>query len=39
MSYETITFENGKAKIDKNQCTNCGLCINVCPFKAIVKED
>ena len=33
-----ITFENGKAKIDKNQCTNCGLCINVCPFNAIVRE-
>ena len=34
-----ITFENGKARIDLTQCNGCGLCTNVCPFKAIVKED
>ncbi len=30
---------NGGVKIDLTQCNGCGLCINVCPFDAIVKED
>ncbi len=30
---------NGGVKIDLNQCNGCGLCVNVCPFDAIVKED
>ena len=30
--------ENG-VKIDLTQCNGCGLCVNVCPFDAIVKED
>ena len=34
-----ISLENGTVKIDKTQCNGCGLCVNVCPFKAIVKED
>lgn len=29
----------GGIKIDLTQCNGCGLCINVCPFDAIVKED
>ncbi|MDD6736209.1 MAG: indolepyruvate ferredoxin oxidoreductase subunit alpha [Clostridiales bacterium] len=29
----------GGIKIDVTQCNGCGLCINVCPFGAIVKED
>ena len=33
-----ITFVNGKAVIDANQCNGCGLCVNVCPFGAIEKE-
>ncbi len=33
-----ITFKDGKAKIDATQCNGCGLCVNVCPFKAIEKE-
>ncbi len=28
----------GGVKIDLTQCNGCGLCINVCPFDAIVKE-
>ena len=31
--------ENGGVHIDTTQCNGCGLCINVCPFGAIEKED
>ena len=34
-----ISFKDGKAVIDKSQCNGCGLCVNVCPFGAIVKEE
>ncbi len=34
-----ISVEDGKVKIDNTQCNGCGLCVNVCPFKAIKKED
>ncbi len=34
-----ISFNGKEVKIDLNQCNGCGLCINVCPFDAIVKED
>lgn len=34
-----ISFENGKAVIDKVQCNGCGLCTGVCPFGAISKEE
>ena len=33
-----ISVKNGKPFIDANQCNGCGLCINICPFKAIEKE-
>jgi indolepyruvate ferredoxin oxidoreductase alpha subunit len=33
-----ISVQEGKVSIDKTQCNGCGLCINVCPFKAIEKE-
>lgn len=29
----------GGVKIDLTQCNGCGLCMNVCPFEAIEKED
>ena len=32
-----ISVVDGNIVIDKNQCNGCGLCINVCPFEAIVK--
>ncbi len=30
---------DGSINIDLTQCNGCGLCTNVCPFDAIVKED
>lgn len=32
-----ISLVDGNIVIDTNQCNGCGLCINVCPFKAIEK--
>jgi len=34
-----ISYNGKEIKIDTNQCNGCGLCINICPFDAIVKED
>lgn len=34
-----ITLRGDSVVIDNTQCNGCGLCINVCPFGAIVKED
>ncbi len=31
--------KDGSVKIDLTQCNACGLCMNVCPFDAIKKED
>ena len=34
-----ITLRNGKPYIEPTQCNGCGLCVNICPFGAIEKED
>lgn len=34
-----ISVVDGEVVVDANQCNGCGLCINVCPFGAIEKED
>ncbi len=34
-----ISVKDEKIVIDNTQCNGCGLCVNVCPFKAITKED
>ena len=34
-----ISIKDDKVVIDETQCNGCGLCINVCPFGAISKED
>ena len=31
--------DGGSIYIDPTQCNGCGLCLNVCPFGAIKKED
>lgn len=33
-----LSFDNDGVHVDLNQCNGCGLCVNVCPFGAIVKE-
>jgi indolepyruvate ferredoxin oxidoreductase alpha subunit len=30
-----LIVEEGKARISATLCTGCGLCVAVCPFKAI----
>ncbi len=34
-----ISVKDGRVVIDETQCNGCGLCINVCPFSAIEKEE
>ena len=34
-----ISVKDDKVVIDTTQCNGCGLCMNVCPFGAIEKED
>ncbi len=34
-----ISVRDGKVTIDETQCNGCGLCVNVCPFGAITKEE
>ncbi len=34
-----ISVKNNKVVIDATQCNGCGLCVNVCPFGAIEKEE
>ncbi|MFT4144328.1 MAG: 4Fe-4S dicluster domain-containing protein [Mobilitalea sp.] len=33
-----ISFEDRKAKIDKEKCIECGKCMNICPYKAITEN-
>lgn len=34
-----ISLDGDSVRIDATQCNGCGLCLNVCPFNAISKED
>ena len=34
-----ISVKDNSVVIDSTQCNGCGLCVNVCPFGAIEKED
>lgn len=34
-----ISLRDDKVVIDETQCNGCGLCVNVCPFGAISKEE
>lgn len=33
---DAINFSSGRAQIDTDDCVNCGLCMNYCPFHAII---
>lgn len=33
-----VTLVNGRAVIDAEKCTNCGVCVGKCPFGAVPKE-
>lgn len=35
LASDFITIEPEKAIIDENKCTNCGICISACPYRAI----
>jgi indolepyruvate ferredoxin oxidoreductase alpha subunit len=35
----SVDKESGAVRIDVTQCNGCGLCIGVCPFGAIEKEE
>ena len=32
-----ISIQNGRAKIDEELCVNCGLCMQNCPYHAIIR--
>jgi [FeFe] hydrogenase (group B1/B3) len=32
-----VSIGNGVAGIDKSKCVNCGICLQVCPYHAIIK--
>jgi indolepyruvate ferredoxin oxidoreductase alpha subunit len=34
-----LSLQDGKPQVDTAQCNGCGLCVNVCPFGCIKKED
>lgn len=36
-SFGAIEIKNGKSVIDGEKCKNCGKCMQVCPYSAIVK--
>jgi len=35
--FGAITIAGGKSNIDASKCKNCGMCINACPYNAIVR--
>ena len=39
MGCPAISVKDGEVRIDPTQCNGCGLCMNVCPFKAIDKVE
>ena len=36
---KAVSVVNGKAVIDTDKCTNCGVCVGKCPFGAVPKEE
>ena len=36
---EAISMVNDKAKVDADECTECGTCVDVCPNDAITLDE
>lgn len=36
-NFGAVSIVDGKSRIDRTQCKNCGRCMNTCPYGAIVK--
>ena len=36
---KAITWESGRSTIDQDKCIQCGRCVTVCPYNAIVKTE
>jgi len=36
-NFGAISIQNGKSVIDYSKCRSCGKCVQVCPYKAIIK--
>lgn len=34
---KSIAFKDGRAEIDSQSCINCGICMQACPYHAIIK--
>jgi heterodisulfide reductase subunit A len=39
LSKKTLEAEGTVSHIDENQCIGCGLCISICPYSAISKDE
>jgi heterodisulfide reductase subunit A len=39
LSKQTLEAEGTVSHIDENQCIGCGLCISICPYSAISKDE
>jgi heterodisulfide reductase subunit A len=39
LSKKTLEAEGTVSHIDENQCVGCGLCISICPYSAISKDE
>ncbi|MDH5449813.1 MAG: CoB--CoM heterodisulfide reductase iron-sulfur subunit A family protein [Candidatus Bathyarchaeota archaeon] len=39
LSKETLEVEGAIASIDENLCVGCGLCVSLCPYRAIEKDE
>lgn len=36
---KAISIKNGRSFIDEDKCIKCGMCVNVCEYNAIVKQE
>lgn len=36
---KAVSIQNGRSHIDEDLCVKCGMCINACEYKAIVRQE